>query len=53
MKKTQYPSNDELLQEFKDKYIRATIEEVEMIISYNLADEQPNYQEAQYDEQYS
>ena len=38
MKKTQYPSNDELLQEFKDKYIRATIEEVEMIISYNLAD---------------
>lgn len=53
MKKTQYPSNDELLQEFKDKYIRATIEEVEMIISYNLSDEQPNYQEAQYDEQYS
>ena len=53
MKKTQYPSNDELLQEFKDKYIRATIEEVELIISYNLADEQPNYQEAQYNEQYS
>lgn len=39
MKKTQYTSNDELLQQFKDKYISSTIEEVEMIISYNLIEE--------------
>lgn len=38
IKKNQYPTNEELLKEYKDKYIRETIEEVEIVISYNLVE---------------
>lgn len=38
IKKNHYPTNEELLKEYKDKYIRETVEEVEMIISYNLVE---------------
>lgn len=38
IKKKHYPSNEELLKEYKDKYIRETVEEVEVIISYNLVE---------------
>ena len=38
IKKNRHPTNEELLKEYKDKYIRATIEEVEIIISYNLVE---------------
>lgn len=38
IKKNHYPSNEELLKEYKDKYIRETVEEVEVIISYNLVE---------------
>lgn len=38
IKKNHYPTNEELLKEYKDKYIRETVEEVEVIISYNLVE---------------
>lgn len=38
IKKNNYPTNEELLQEYKDKYIREKVEEVELILSYNLVD---------------
>lgn len=38
IKKNHYPTNEELLKEYKDKYIRETIEEVEIVISYNLVE---------------
>lgn len=36
IKKNKYPSNEELLKEYKEKYIHETIEEIEVVISYNL-----------------
>lgn len=36
IKKNKYPSNEELLKEYKEKYIHETLEEVEVVISYNL-----------------
>ena len=38
IKKNHYPTNEELLKEYKDKYIRETVEDVEMILSYNLVE---------------
>lgn len=38
IKKNTYPSNDELLEEFKEKFIREKTEEVELIISYNVVE---------------
>lgn len=38
IKKNHYPTNEELLKEYKDKYIRETVEEVEILISYNLVE---------------
>lgn len=38
IKKNHYPTNEELLKEYKDKYIRETVEEVELILSYNLVE---------------
>lgn len=38
IKKNNYPTNAELLQECEDKYIRETVEEVELVLSYNLVD---------------
>lgn len=38
IKKNHYPTNEELLKEYKDGYIRTTIEEVEFILSYNLVE---------------
>lgn len=39
IKKNHYPTNEELLKEYKDKYIRETVEEVEVILSYNLVED--------------
>ena len=36
IKNNKYTSNEELLKEYKEKYIHETLEEVEVIISYNL-----------------
>lgn len=38
IKKNHYPTNEDLLKEYKDKYIRETVEEVEVILSYNLVE---------------
>lgn len=51
IKKNSYPSNNELLKEYKDGYVRNTIEEVEMIIDYDSIEEK-NYNE-DYNEEYS
>jgi len=52
IKKNHYPTNEELLKEYKDKYVRETVEEVELVLSYNLVDDK-NYQETDYNENYS
>ena len=52
IKKNHYPTNEELLKEYKDKYVRETVEEVELVLSYNLVDVK-NYQETDYNEDYS
>jgi len=38
IKKNHYPTNEELLKEYKDKHIRETIEDVEIVINYNLVE---------------
>ena len=52
IKKNHYPTNEELLKEYKDKYVRETVEGVELVLSYNLVDDK-NYQETDYNEDYS
>lgn len=36
VKKNNYPTNEQLIKEYKDKFVRENVEGVEMIISYNL-----------------
>lgn len=36
VKKNNYPTNEQLIKEYKAKYFHMTVEGVEMIISYNL-----------------
>lgn len=53
-KKNKYASNEELINEYLQKQIREDLEEVELIISYNLVEDFNNYNEEQYEpESYS
>lgn len=52
IKKNRYPANEELIKEYKDKFVRETVEGVEIVISYNLIDVK-NYQQDEYNEDYS
>lgn len=39
IKKNEYKTNEQLLKEYKEKFVLDTLEEVEMIISYNFVEE--------------
>jgi len=52
IKKNRYPTNEELIKEYKDKFVRETVEGVEVVISYNLVDVK-NYQVPDYNNDYS
>lgn len=53
IKKTNYKTNEELIENYKEKIILDKIEEVELIFNYDLVEKQNNYNEETYNEQYS
>ena len=53
IKRTNGLSNEEILKNYKDKFNYPTIEEVDLVINYNEVEDDKNYQENEYDEEYS
>lgn len=53
IKRTKGLSNEEILKNYKDKFNYPTIEEVDLVINYNEVEDDKNYQENEYDEEYS
>lgn len=53
IKRTKGLSNEEILKNYKDKFNYPTIEEVDLVINYNEIEDDKNYQENEYDEEYS
>jgi len=53
IKKNKYPTNEELINEYLEKYVRNDSEEVEMVISYNLVEDVSNYNTEYKQEDYS
>lgn len=47
-KKNKYVSNEELINDYLQKKVREDLEEIELIISYNLVENVNNYNEEQY-----
>lgn len=53
IKKSKFSSNETILQNFKNGNVRSEIENIELVISYNLGEKTDNYDKNHYDEQYS
>lgn len=53
IKRTKGLSNEQILKNYKDKFNYPTIEEVDLVINYNEVEDDKNYQENEYDEEYS
>ena len=54
LKKYKYPSNEKLIEEYKNKILKDNLETAEIVISYNLVDKKDNYNNKDYrNEDYS
>jgi hypothetical protein len=53
IKKNRYATDEELINEFLQKYVRNDSEEVELIISYNLVEDETKYNQEYQPESYS
>lgn len=53
LKKYKYPTNHQLLEDYKNKVIKETIETAELVISYNLINAEDNYSDDYNQEAYS
>lgn len=53
LKKYKYPTNQQLIEDYKNKVIKETIETAELVISYNLINAEDNYSDDYNQEAYS
>ena len=53
LKKYKYPTNQQLIEDYKNKVIKETIETAELVISYNLINADDNYSDDYNQEAYS
>lgn len=53
LKKYKYPTNQQLIEDYKNKVIKETIETAELVISYNILNSENNYSDDYNKESYS
>ena len=53
LKKYKYPTNQQLIEDYKNKVIKETIETAELVISYNIINAEDNYSDNYNQEAYS
>lgn len=53
LKKYKYPTNQQLIEDYKNKVIKETIETAELVISYNIINAEDNYSDDYNQEAYS